>query len=70
MNRKKKSPLQKKITAAGKKIKYLKIKLYLLFVLPVCILTLGKAVIKEYIKIRFSDPSLKIPESVPQRSGQ
>ena len=58
MKKNKKSPLQKKITAAGKKIRFLKIKLYLLMVLPVCILTLGKAVIKEYIRIRFSDPSL------------
>ena len=60
MKKNKKSPLQKKITAAGKKIRFLKIKLYLLMVLPVCILTLGKAVIKEYIRIRFSDPSLSV----------
>lgn len=61
--KKKKSPLQKKISAAEKKIKFLKLKLYLLFILPVCILTLGKTVIKEYIKIRLSDPALKSDKS-------
>lgn len=46
------NPLAEKIYRAQKKMRWLKIRLFLLFTLPVTVVTIGNAVFKEYVKVR------------------
>ena len=50
--KKKKGPFDSQIKKVKKTVKGWKIKLFLLYTLPICILTLAKAVLQEYGKIR------------------
>ena len=50
--KKKKGLLDPQIKKVKKTVKGLKIKLFLLYTLPICILTLAKAVLQEYGKIK------------------
>ena len=50
--KKKKSLFDPQIKKVKKTVKGLKIKLFLLYTLPICILTLAKAVLQEYGKIK------------------
>lgn len=47
-----KNPLAEKLYRAQKKMRWLKIRLFLLFTLPIAVVTIGQAVLKEYIRIR------------------
>ena len=46
------NPLAEKIYRAQKKMRWLKIRLFLLFTLPITVVTIGNAVFKEYVKVR------------------
>lgn len=50
--KKKKGPFAPQITKVKKQVKGMKIKLFLLYTLPVFVLTLAKTVITEYGKIK------------------
>jgi len=52
LKKKKKSPLAKQIKKTKKQVKGLKTKLFLIYTLPVFIVTLGKAVWEEYSRIK------------------
>ncbi len=52
LKKKKQGPFTTQIKKAKKQIKGLKIKLFLLYTLPVFVLTLAKAVLEEYGKIK------------------
>ena len=64
--KKKSSPFDQKIKLAKKQVKNLKIKFFLLYTLPVFIISLGQTVWKEYshIKIRQAASSVDIGEHV------
>lgn len=51
-NKKPQNPLAAKLCKAQKKMKWLKIRLFLLFTLPIAVVTIGHAVIREYVRIR------------------
>ena len=59
-NKKKKGPFASQITKVKKQMKGLKIKLFLLYTLPICILTLAKAVFQEYGKIKTRQAAMNI----------
>lgn len=61
--KKKKSPLAKKIQKTRKQVKGLKLKLFLLYTLPVFIVTLGKAVWEEYSRIKVRQAAMNADES-------
>lgn len=46
------NPFALKLHQTQKKVRWLKIRLFLLFTLPIAVITIGKAVLKEYIRIR------------------
>lgn len=50
--KKKKGPFAPQIKKVKKQVKGLKIKLFLLYTLPIFVLTLAKAVVDEYAKIK------------------
>lgn len=50
--KKKKGPFTPQIKKVKKQVKGLKIKLFLLYTLPIFVLTLAKAVVDEYAKIK------------------
>ena len=52
LKKKKKGPFAPQIKKIKKQVKWFKIKLFLLYTLPVCIVALAKAVIEEYGKIK------------------
>lgn len=58
--KKKKGPFAVPIKKAKKKIKGLKIKLFLLYTLPVFIVALAKAVIEEYTKIHTRQAAMNV----------
>lgn len=49
---KQKSPLQKKMKQVKKKIRFVKAQIFLLITLPIAIVTIGRAVLKEYVKVK------------------
>lgn len=58
--KKKKGPFDSQIKKVKKTVKGLKIKLFLLYTLPICILTLAKAVFQEYGKIKTRQAAMNI----------
>lgn len=58
-NRKPQNPLTARLYKAQKKIKWLKIRLFLLFTLPIAVVTIGHAVIREYVRIRVRQAARK-----------
>lgn len=66
LKKKKSSPFDQKIKLAKKQVKNLKIKFFLLYTLPVFIISLGQVVWKEYsrIKVRQAASSVDIGEHV------
>lgn len=64
IKKKKQGPFAPQIKKVKKQIKSLKIKLFLLYTLPVCIVTLAQAVIKEYTKIKVRQAAMSAPTPV------
>ena len=68
LKKKKKGPFAPQIKKIKRTIKSLKIKLFLLYTLPVCIVTLAQAVLKEYAKIKTREAAMSadsITEKAP-----
>lgn len=73
--KKKKGPFAAQIKKAKKQMKGLKIKLFLLYTLPVFVVALAKAVIDEYSKIKVRQAAMnaesgivETPSSTPKES--
>lgn len=62
--KKKKGPFAPQIKKIKKQVKWFKIKLFLLYTLPVCIVALAKAVIEEYGKIKARQAALNADTGV------
>lgn len=58
LKKKKKGPFAPQIKKVKKQVKSLKIKLFLLYTLPIFVLTLAKAVIDEYGKIKIRQAAM------------
>lgn len=63
--KKKQGPITLQVNKAKKQIKSLKIKLFLLYTLPVFVVTLAQAVIKEYAKIKVREAASSVPTGSP-----
>ena len=64
IKKKKQGPFAAQIKKAKKQVKGLKIKLFLLYTLPVCVVTLAQAVIKEYSKIKIRQAATAVPVDI------
>lgn len=58
LKKKKKGPFAPQIKKAKKQVKGLKVKLFLLYTLPVFLVTLAQAVLKEYGRIKIRQAAL------------
>ena len=67
IKKKKQGPFAAQIKKAKKQVKGLKIKLYLLYTLPVCVVTLAQAVIKEYSKIKIRQAATAVPVDIDKQ---
>lgn len=70
LKKKKKGPFALQIKKAKKQIKGLKIKLFLLYTLPVFVVTLAQAVIKEYGKIKARQIAMSVEVEHEKSSEQ
>ena len=68
--KKKKSPLAPQIKKVKKQVKGLKLKLFLLYTLPVCIITLGKAVWEEYSRIKVRQAAMNAGDMIINENNQ
>lgn len=67
IKKKKQGPFAAQIKKAKKQVKGLKIKLFLLYTLPVCVVTLAQAVIKEYSKIKIRQAATAVPVDIDKQ---
>lgn len=63
------NPFTRKLHQTQRKLRWLKIRLFLLFTLPIVILTIGRAVLKEYIRIRVRQAAGKQKTPDPQNTS-
>lgn len=60
---KSRNPFSKTVKDARRKLKFLKIKIFLFLTLPAAIITIGQAVIKEYSKIKIRQIASSVKNS-------
>ncbi len=65
-----KRSLRKRVKKWNRKFRSLKIKIVLLIILPVAIICIANAVIKEYTKIKLKETAVSVPETPPTQSPQ
>jgi len=70
IKKKKKGPFAPQIKKVKKQIKGLKIKLFLLYTLPVFVLTLAKAVFEEYRKIKVRQIAMETDNGLNNSSSE
>lgn len=63
------NPFPKALKNAKRKLKLLKLKFFLLVTLPVAVITIGRAVIKEYSKIKIRQAASSVKTSVKNSEG-
>lgn len=67
---KQKTNLAKTLKRAKRKIRFFKIKLFLLITLPVAVITIGQAVVKEYSKAKIRQAAGSVNKKNPPDSGK
>lgn len=67
---KQKTNLAKTLNRAKRKIRFFKIKLFLLITLPVAVITIGQAVVKEYSKAKIRQAAGSVNKKNPPDSGK
>ena len=67
---KQKPNLAKTLKRAKRKIRFFKIKLFLLITLPVAVITIGQAVVKEYSKAKIRQAAGSVNKKNPPDSGK
>lgn len=67
---KQKTNLTKTLKRAKRKIRFFKIKLFLLITLPVAVITIGQAVVKEYSKAKIRQAAGSVNKKNPPDSGK
>ena len=61
-----KNPFQKKMKQLRWKARFLKVKLFLLITLPIAIVTIGRAILKEYVRVKVKKAAAEErPEAAP-----
>ncbi len=65
-----KTSLLKRIKKWNRDLRFLRIKLVLLITLPIAIISIGDAVIKEYTRIKLREAAVSSPETQSTQSPQ